>query len=77
MAHPWNSTEDTPGFTGTNPHIILMSQIELLKHEIDYLKGKIINQLQDDIYKRVFSSMEHNNNTIIDTMTSQTKQLME
>ena len=48
-----------------------------MKHEIESLKGKIINQPQDEMYRRGFSSTEHNTNTIFDTMASQTKQIME
>ena len=77
IAHTWNSMEDTPVFTGIPPHIILMSGIEGLKCEIEYLKGTIINQLQDDMDRRGFYSTERNTKTIIDTMTSQTKQIME
>ena len=62
IAHTWNSTEYTPEFTGIPPHIIIMSYIEGLKHEIKSLKGTIINQLQDEIYKRVFYSMDHSTN---------------
>ena len=54
-----------------------MSEIEGLKCEIKSLKGKIINQLQDDMDKRGFSSTDHNIKTIIDAMESQTKQIME
>ena len=54
-----------------------MSEIEVLKREIDYLKGTIINQLQDEMGKRGFYSMDHNNKTIIDAVASQTKQIME
>ena len=77
ISHPWNITEDTPEFTGIPPHIILMSEIEVLKREIKSLKGATINQLQDEIYNRGFSSKEKNTNTIIDAMSSQTKQIME
>ena len=75
--YPWNSIEYTPELTGIPPNILLMSQIEVLKPEIKSLKGKIINQLQDDMYKRGFSSTDHNTKTIIDSMTSQTRQIME
>ena len=54
-----------------------MSEIEGLKLEIKSLKGTIINQLQDEMDKRGFSSTEHNTKAIIDTMASQTKQNME
>ena len=47
IAHPWNSTDDTPEFTDIPPNILLMSDIDGFKHEIESLKGKIINQLQD------------------------------
>ena len=39
IAHPCISTEDTPEFNGIPPHIILMSEIEGLKREIESLKG--------------------------------------
>ena len=61
IAHPWNSTEDTPEFTGIPPNILLMSEIEGLKREIESL---------------IFST-EHNIKAIIDSMVSQTKQIME
>ena len=54
-----------------------MSEIEGLIHEIESLKGTIINQLQDDMDKRGFSSTEHNTKTIIDAMASLAKQIME
>ena len=54
-----------------------MSEIEGLKREIESLKGTIINQLQDEMYKRGFSSTEYNTKTIIDAIASQTKQIME
>ena len=66
--HLWNITEDTPEFTGIPPHILLMLEIEELKHEIYSLKGTIINQLQDGMDKRGYSSTEHNTKTIIDAM---------
>ena len=77
ISHPWNSTEDTPEFTGNPPHIILMSELDIFKYEIESLKGKTINQLQYRIDKRGFSSAEHSTKTILDEMTSQTKQIME
>ena len=67
-SHNWNSTEDTPEFTGIPPHIVFMPDIEGLKREIKSLKGKVINQLQYDMEKRGFYSMEHNAKTIIDVM---------
>ena len=77
IACPWNSTEDTPEFTGIPPHVILVSDIEGLKREIESLKGTIINQLQDQMDERGFSSTVHNTKTTIDAMASQTKQIME
>ena len=65
--------EDTLDFSVITTHIIIMLEIEGLKSEIKYLKGKIINQLQDDMDKRLFYSMEHNTKTIIDAMPPQTK----
>ena len=56
ISHPWNSTEETSEFTGIPSHILLTSEIESLKREIDSLKGTIINQLQDNMDKRGFSS---------------------
>ena len=73
MAHPWDSKEDTPGFTGIPPHILLMSDLKGLKCEIKSLKRTIINQLQDYMDKRGFSSADHNTKTIIDAMESQKK----
>ena len=75
--HRWNSTEDTPQFTGIPPHIILMSEIEGLRRKIKSLKREIINQLHNEMDKRRFYSMDHNTNTIIDAMASQTKHIME
>ena len=66
ISHPWNSTENTPEITGIPPHILLMSEIDGLKREIKYLKGEIINQLQDEMDKRGFSTMDNNIRTIID-----------
>ena len=77
IAHPWNSTEDTPEFTGILTHILILSEVERLKRAIESLKGEIINQLQDEMDKRGFSSMEHNTKTIIDAMASQIKQITE
>ena len=77
IAHYWNSTEDTPQFTETPPHIILIPEIEGLECEIQSLKEKIINQLQDEMDRRVFSYTEHNIKTIIYAMESQTKHIME
>ena len=54
-----------------------MSDIDGFKHKIESLKRKIINQLQDEMEKRGFSSTEHNTKAIIDTMASQTNQNME
>ena len=54
-----------------------MSEIKILKRKNEYLKGAIINQLQDEMYKRGFSYTEHNKNTIIDVMVIQTKNIME
>ena len=54
-----------------------MSDIEGLKREIESLKETILNQLQDEMDKRGFFFMEHNTKTIIDAMTSQTKQTMQ
>ena len=69
--------EDTPEFTGIPPNVIFMSEIDRFKHEIEFLKGTIINQLQGKMYKRGFSSTEHNTKMIIHEMASQTKQTME
>ena len=52
ISHPWNSTEETPDLTGIPTHILLISEIEGTKREIEYLKGKIINNLQYEMYKR-------------------------
>ena len=77
MDHPWNSTEDTPEFTVILPNIFLISEIDRFKHKIESLKGKIINQLKDEMENRGFSSTDHNTKTIIDAMESKTKQTME
>ena len=69
--------EDTPQFDGIPPHILLMSEIEVLKREIESLKGKIINKLQYVLDKRLFSSADHNTKTVVDAMASQTKYIME
>ena len=55
--HHWNSTEDTREFTGIPPHIILVSEIEGLKREIEFLKGEIINQLRYEMDKKGISSI--------------------
>ena len=68
MPHPWNSTQETIEFNGIPPYIILMSEIEGLKREIESLKGTLINQLQYGIEKRSFSFMEHNTKKIIDAI---------
>ena len=75
--HPWNITEEITEFTGIPLHILLISDIEGLKREIESLKGEITNQLQDEMDKRGFSSMEHNTKRIIDEMASQTTNIME
>ena len=62
--------EENPGFTRIPPHILIISQIEGLKCKIEYLKGKIINKLQDEMDKRGCSSIDHNTKTIIDSMAS-------
>ena len=49
MANTWNSTEDTPYFTGIHTHILLILEIEGFKHEIESMKGEIINRLQDEM----------------------------
>ena len=77
IAHNFNSTEDTSQFTGIPPHIIIMSDIEGLNHEIKSLKGTNINQIQYEMDKRVLSSTYHNTKTIVDSMVSQTKQITE
>ena len=46
--------EETLEFTGIPLHIILTSEIEGLKHEIESLNGTTINQLQGEIYKMIF-----------------------
>ena len=63
--------EDTLDFSVITTHIIIMLEIEGLKSEIKSLKGKIVNQLQDDTEKRGFSSIEQNTKIIIDAMVSQ------
>ena len=68
ITNPWNSTKDTPEFTGILRHILLMPEIEGLKREIESLKGTITNQLQYGMGKRGFSSTEDNTKTIIDSM---------
>ena len=54
-----------------------MSEIEGLKFEIKSMKGTIINKLQDEMNKRVFSFTCHSTKIIIDAMVSQTKQTTE
>ena len=49
IAHAWNSTEETPDFTGIPAHILLIPEIEGLKHEIESLKGEIFNQMHDEM----------------------------
>ena len=75
--HPWNIKEETPELTGIPPPILLMSEIEGLKREIESLKGEMINQPQYEINKRGFSSTEHNTKTIIDTMAFKKKTMEE
>ena len=77
IAHPWTSIEYIPEFPGISPHIVFMSEIEILKYDINSLKDTIINQLQDHMEKRGFSSTELNIKTIIDAMGSKTQQIME
>ena len=48
-----------------------------MKHEIESLKGEIINKPQYDMDNRGFSSMDHNTNEIIDAMAPQTKHITE
>ena len=69
--------EDALEFTGIPPHIYLISELEGFKHKIQTLKEVVINQLQDDMDKRGFSSTQNNTKTIIDAMASQTKQITE
>ena len=54
-----------------------MSEIKLLRRKINSLEVTIINQLQDEVYKRGCSSAEHNTKTIFNTMESQIKQIIE
>ena len=69
--------EETPEFTVMPQHIFIISEIEGLKREIKSLKGTIINQLQDEMDKRGFSSTDNNTKTIIDAMVPETKETME
>ena len=69
--------EYNPEFTGIPTYILFMSDLEVLKREIESLKGAITNQLQDEMDKIGFSSTEHNTNMIIDAMASKTEQIME
>ena len=70
ISHTCNIMEYNPEFTGIPPHILLMSEINGLKHDMEYLKKKIIDQLQDVTNKRGFYSLDHNTKTIIDAMES-------
>ena len=70
ISHPWNITEYTPDFNGIPPHILLISDIKVLKLEIESPKGTIIHQQQYYMDKGGFSSTEHNTKTVIDEMAS-------
>ena len=68
ISYNWNSTEYIPYFSGIPTNILLMLEIKVLKHEIDSLKGTILNPLQDKLQKIGFYSSDHNIKTIIDAL---------
>ena len=49
---PWNKSDETPLFTGIPPHVIMMSEMEVLKEVILLQKGDILYGLKEDLNKR-------------------------
>ena len=41
VRYPWDATEDTPHITGLPPDVVLLAEIESMKHDMAELKAKL------------------------------------
>ena len=68
IAYPWNSTADTPRFSGIPPHVTHMAEMEALKAELVSFKTGLMVELGEAMDARGFASHEHNTDKILGAM---------
>ena len=49
VKYPWNATDDTPEITGLPPDIMLLAEIESLKHDMANLKADLASSFQETL----------------------------
>ena len=65
VAFPWNSTVDTPKFSGVPPHVLLMAEIEELKIKFEALQATIKNDMKTALDVRGVGGNEYHTNNIL------------
>ena len=75
IAYPWEATSDIPKLTGVPPHVLLMAEIEDLKHKFETLKIAIKGDMKDALDERGVGGSEFHTNSIL-TAIKQTEALM-
>ena len=76
IAHPWNSTSESPMLTGIPPHVSLLAQMEEMKESMASLESKLLSGLENMMDERGFASHEHNTTTILDALKDQTQKIL-
>ena len=66
VAYPWNSTKDTPTFTGIPPHVTTLAEFERVREELHAFKTSIPNTISTMLDDRGFSSTGLNTEKVID-----------
>jgi hypothetical protein len=66
---PWNSSADTPMFTGIPPHIIILAELEHVKSELAEMAEKLASKVNDIFEERGIGSAEFHTRAIIDKIT--------
>ena len=49
VKYPWNCTEETPEITGLPPDILMLSEFESVRQELNDLKNSIISSVAETV----------------------------
>ena len=74
---PWNKSDETPLFTGIPPHVIMMSEMEVLKEVILSQKGDILYGLKEELNKRNIGGDTFQANGILEEVNRVHSRMME
>ena len=76
IAYPWDSTSDTPTFSGIPPHVITMAEFEKVRLELNSLKSSLPDSLSKMLDNRGFSSTGLNTDKVIEFFTKKSDEIV-